>query len=57
MSEEAIGELVGLCVEESIFYGCKSLGYTRKDKTDLVWGKYGESFRLITKYTTANFLV
>jgi len=57
MSEEAIGEPVGLSEQESVFYGCKSIGYTRKDKTDLVWGKYRESIRLITKYTTAYFLV
>jgi hypothetical protein len=57
MSEEAIGELVRLSEEESVLCGCKSLCYTRKDKTDLVWGKHLESIRLITQYTTAYFLV
>jgi len=56
MSEEAICELVGLAGEQSIIYGCKSLGYTRKYKNDLVWGKHRGSIRLIIKCTTAYFL-
>jgi len=58
MFEEAIGELVRLSEEESVLYSCKSLGYTRKEKkTDLLWGNYRESIRLVTKYTNAYFLV
>lgn len=56
MSEEAICELVVLAGEQSILYGCKSLGYTRKYKTDLVWGKHRESMTFIIKYTTAYIL-
>jgi hypothetical protein len=52
MSEEAIGEFVGPAGEQSFFYGCKGLRYTRNYKTDPVWGKHRESIRLNTKYTT-----
>ena len=57
MSEEATGELVRLSEEESVLFGCKSLGYRRKEETDLVWGKHRETIGLITKYTTTCFLV
>jgi hypothetical protein len=45
MSEEAIGEFVGLAGEQSISYGCKGLGYTINYKTDPVWGKHRESIK------------